>query len=54
MLAILFPHMYEDLEYLLPDVNGGSQSHSVDHSTSDGLFHDSAESIMAGPSRLAN
>jgi hypothetical protein len=46
MLAILFPHMYEDDEYLLPPncsedvVMGGIETHSSSHGN---------ESAVAGP-----
>jgi hypothetical protein len=53
MLAILFPHMFEDIEFLLPP--GGEQEPSSSHGVA-GLAprrlhrHVNAE---AGPSRLA-
>jgi E3 ubiquitin-protein ligase SHPRH len=57
MLAILFPHMYEDLEYLLPSTEepGVGQSALVDVEMVDGTSRSSRGGIelnaVAGPSR---
>jgi E3 ubiquitin-protein ligase SHPRH len=47
MLAILFPHMYEDIEYLVPDDDVAMQEQVEDCSPV--REHVNAE---AGPSRL--
>lgn len=52
MLAILFPHMYEDLEYLLPPEDTameGEYDHSPQLRVSGGVI----ENAVAGPSRLS-
>ncbi|KAG6335414.1 hypothetical protein ID866_3675 [Astraeus odoratus] len=50
MLAILFPHMFEDVEYLIPP-DGGSLSSNVINSTSS-IRHAVHINAEAGPSRL--
>ncbi|KAF9023793.1 hypothetical protein BDZ89DRAFT_1069602 [Hymenopellis radicata] len=48
MLAILFPHMYEDLEFLLPDADGDVAME--DHTSSSSSAHEPVNAV-AGPSR---
>ena len=54
MLAIFFPHLFEELEYLLPDaelsMSQASLSSLSELSTQTSGIHINAE---AGPSRLA-
>lgn len=58
MLAILFPHLYEDLEYLLPPDNSGSQDPGaprVSDTSSTGASSRQTvvqENAVAGPSGL--
>lgn len=63
MLAILFPHMYEDIEYLIPgEVRGDDASMgSLGGTTTGASMHSSGiargirprqENAVAGPSRL--
>lgn len=55
MLAILFPHMFEDVEYLLPDGAAGLDAHAMDIDGLRGdvdLMESSATLPIAGPSRL--
>lgn len=47
MLAILFPHMYEDIEYLVPDVDI-----EMDDAESSALAAAIQINSEAGPSRL--
>lgn len=49
MLAILFPHMYEDLEYLLPSEEPGmGQSSSADAEMLDGTLTSVKRTIRRG------
>ena len=58
MLAIFFPHMFEDIEYLLPPEEAGTQG--VDCGNSGAVSQQSVgqgrvgvqENAVAGPSRL--
>jgi E3 ubiquitin-protein ligase SHPRH len=59
MLAILFPHMYEDVEYLIPDAtttNGTNVSMGPDAEGQSSETRSSVrprqENAVAGPSRL--
>jgi E3 ubiquitin-protein ligase SHPRH len=51
MLAILFPHLFEDVEFLLPPESDGTMDDVVVADVSEGMsqMHVNAE---AGPSRL--
>ena len=51
MLAILFPHLFEDLEFLVPLERDGTMGDAVVADVSEGVsqMHVNAE---AGPSRL--
>jgi E3 ubiquitin-protein ligase SHPRH len=61
MLAILFPHMYEDIEYLLPSADGedasNDDSSSVDFggSSRDVAARRQGRNVnaIAGPSRIS-
>ena len=58
MLAIFFPHMFEDIEYLLPPEEAGAQG--VDGGNGGAVSQQSVgqgrvgvqENAVAGPSRL--
>lgn len=52
MLAILFPHMYEDLEYLLPPEDTAMEC-EYDHSPQLRVSGGVIENAVAGPSRLS-
>lgn len=58
MLAILFPHLYEDLEYLIPPEDGGSQDTGASRELdSSGMGASSRQTVVhenaiAGPSGL--
>lgn len=51
MLAILFPHLFEDVEFLVPPGNGVMMDDAVVGDVAEGVsqMHVNAE---AGPSRL--
>jgi len=49
MLAILFPHLVEDLEYLIPGMGEGSQLMDIES-----VMSQNSSPNRAGPSRLAN
>ena len=57
MLAILFPHMYEDIEYLIPTEELHQQQDSANGQSQDSTSQQSAGRVVqvnavAGPSRL--
>jgi E3 ubiquitin-protein ligase SHPRH len=52
MLAILFPHMYEDVEYLLPPEDSAMESEYPDDSSPMHASRGVVENAVAGPSRL--
>jgi E3 ubiquitin-protein ligase SHPRH len=52
MLAILFPHMYEDVEYLLPPENSAMDNDYSDDNFRKNTASVSVENAIAGPSRL--
>ena len=57
MLAILFPHMYEDIEYLIPAEELHQQQDSANGQSEDSTSQQSARKVaqvnaVAGPSRL--
>jgi len=52
MLAILFPHMYEDVEYLLPPEDTVMDD-EFDDSLRRHVPRGVVENAVAGPSRLA-
>ena len=51
MLAILFPHLFEDLEFLVPPENDAMMGDAMVENVAEGVsqMHVNAE---AGPSRL--
>lgn len=52
MLAILFPHLFEDVEYLIPE---GTDVDMMNGDFEDGNYDDEQtlnEQSVAGPSRL--
>ena len=57
MLAILFPHMYEDIEYLIPAEELDGQQDGANGQSQDGTSQQSTRKVaqvnaVAGPSRL--
>lgn len=50
MLAILFPHLYEDLEYLIPDLEMSEGKQLMNHGL--GISQMLSFNRVAGPSRL--
>ncbi|KAH8114834.1 SNF2 family N-terminal domain-containing protein [Phellopilus nigrolimitatus] len=52
MLAILFPHLYEDVEYLLPDDEDADMLDTGDHELESDAAERSDDQPVAGPSRL--
>ena len=57
MLAILFPHLFEDTEYLLPEgevqETGGDQFvGDFEEDNDESMDIDNSEQPIAGPSRL--
>lgn len=57
MLAIFFPHMFEDIEYLLPPEETGTQASegvgdAVAQQSQRRVRRGSQENAVAGPSRL--
>ena len=53
MLAILFPHLFEDIEYQLPAVAGDVEMFSLDEYEHEDGTDLEPEQPVAGPSRLA-
>ena len=52
MLAILFPHMYEDFEYLLPPEDSVRESETLNNSSKGYIRRDAEVNAVAGPSKL--
>ncbi|EAU87406.2 hypothetical protein CC1G_02165 [Coprinopsis cinerea okayama7 len=58
MLAVLFPHMYEDIEFLLPPSEGGTPSEDIEmgdvarHEDNPFISRGGRVNAVAGPSRL--
>lgn len=51
MLAILFPHLYEDLEFLIPPEASGANAGGSDSPQRTASMRSLQQNAVAGPSR---